>query len=201
MKAYWGDRYSSTHSLTSAVDGGEWSASRPGRFAPRERTIGTHWIGGWVGPQSRSGRPIQNELLKLRNLSDILVELLGRGIGPPQGLHLHRVANRDKRGHIFTPRAGFHIIHSHLVNSTLYAAHCRQNVAEHDLLSNYKGFPSHKPCIVNVIFKKCTFVIQQQNVCNSTRSPCFLGLHFTNNISKPICRNVYTLSSYRSSYS
>jgi hypothetical protein len=29
--------YSSTHSLTSALDGGEWSASRPGRFTPRER--------------------------------------------------------------------------------------------------------------------------------------------------------------------
>jgi hypothetical protein len=43
----------STHSLTSALDGGEWSASRPGRFTPRERATGTHWIGGWVG--SRAG--------------------------------------------------------------------------------------------------------------------------------------------------
>jgi hypothetical protein len=42
-------KYSSTHSLTSALDGGEWSASRPGRFTPRERTPDTHWIGGWVG--------------------------------------------------------------------------------------------------------------------------------------------------------
>jgi hypothetical protein len=40
---------SSTHSLTSALDGGEWSASRPGRFIPRERAPFTHWIGGWVG--------------------------------------------------------------------------------------------------------------------------------------------------------
>jgi hypothetical protein len=44
--------YSSTHSLTSAVDGYEWSASRPGRFTPRERAPGTHWIGGWVGPRA-----------------------------------------------------------------------------------------------------------------------------------------------------
>jgi hypothetical protein len=29
MKAYWGVEVSSTHSLTSALDGGEWSASRP----------------------------------------------------------------------------------------------------------------------------------------------------------------------------
>jgi hypothetical protein len=34
MKAYGGCKYSSTHSLTSALDGGEWSASRPGRFTP-----------------------------------------------------------------------------------------------------------------------------------------------------------------------
>jgi hypothetical protein len=44
--------YSSTHSLTSALDGGEWSASRPGRFTPTERAPGTHWIGGWVGPRA-----------------------------------------------------------------------------------------------------------------------------------------------------
>jgi hypothetical protein len=44
-------RYSSTYSLTSALDGGERrSASRPGRFIPSERAPGTHWIGGWVGP-------------------------------------------------------------------------------------------------------------------------------------------------------
>jgi hypothetical protein len=53
MKAYWEVKvYSSTHSLTSALDGGEWLASRPGRFTPREGTPGTHWIGGWVGPRA-----------------------------------------------------------------------------------------------------------------------------------------------------
>jgi hypothetical protein len=30
--------------------GWEWSASRSGRFIPRERAPGTHWIGGWVVP-------------------------------------------------------------------------------------------------------------------------------------------------------
>jgi hypothetical protein len=45
MKAYW---YSSTHSLTSALDGGRWSDSRPDRFTPRERAPGTHWIEDWV---------------------------------------------------------------------------------------------------------------------------------------------------------
>jgi len=32
-----------------ALDGGQWSASRPGRFNTGERTSDTHWIGGWVG--------------------------------------------------------------------------------------------------------------------------------------------------------
>jgi hypothetical protein len=45
-------KYSSTHSLTSALDGGEWSASRFGRFTPRERALGTHWIRGWVCPRA-----------------------------------------------------------------------------------------------------------------------------------------------------
>jgi hypothetical protein len=45
-------RYSSTHSVTSALDGGELSASRFGRFTPKERAPGTHWKGGWVGPRA-----------------------------------------------------------------------------------------------------------------------------------------------------
>jgi hypothetical protein len=37
--------------LTSALEGGVLSASRPGRFYPRERP-GTHCTGGWVGPEA-----------------------------------------------------------------------------------------------------------------------------------------------------
>jgi hypothetical protein len=29
-----------------------WSVSRSGRFTPRERAPGTHWVGGWVGPKT-----------------------------------------------------------------------------------------------------------------------------------------------------
>jgi hypothetical protein len=39
-------RYSSTHSFTQALDVGEWSASLPGRFTPKENIPATHWIGG-----------------------------------------------------------------------------------------------------------------------------------------------------------
>jgi hypothetical protein len=38
--------------LTSALDEGEWFASRPCRFTPGERAPGTHWIGGCVGPRA-----------------------------------------------------------------------------------------------------------------------------------------------------
>jgi hypothetical protein len=50
----WGERrYSSYSFFTSALDGGEWSASRPGRaLPPGERTSGAHWTGGWVGPSA-----------------------------------------------------------------------------------------------------------------------------------------------------
>jgi hypothetical protein len=49
MKTYWRVDVSSTPPLTSALEVGEWSASRPGCFYPREMVRGTHWIGGWVG--------------------------------------------------------------------------------------------------------------------------------------------------------
>jgi hypothetical protein len=47
--------YSSTRSLTTALDGGEWSASRPGCFTPREKPplLTVRRLGG---PQNRSGR-------------------------------------------------------------------------------------------------------------------------------------------------
>jgi hypothetical protein len=40
------------HSLTSALDGDEWSRSRSGHFTSRKRTPSTYWIGGWVGPRA-----------------------------------------------------------------------------------------------------------------------------------------------------
>jgi hypothetical protein len=45
-------RYSSYSFLTSALDGGEWSASLPAALCPGERTLGTHCTGGWVGPRA-----------------------------------------------------------------------------------------------------------------------------------------------------
>jgi hypothetical protein len=52
QEGVWGVDVQSHIFLTSALIGGEWSASRPCRFTPGERAPDTHWI-GWVG--SRSG--------------------------------------------------------------------------------------------------------------------------------------------------
>jgi hypothetical protein len=38
--------------LTSALDGGVWSASRRGRCTAGERARSTQWIGDWVGPRA-----------------------------------------------------------------------------------------------------------------------------------------------------
>ena len=42
--------YSSTRSLSSALDGSGWLTSRPGRFTPGRP--GTHCTGGWLGARS-----------------------------------------------------------------------------------------------------------------------------------------------------
>jgi hypothetical protein len=52
MKAYGGADVYSHIFLTSALAGGEWSASRPDRFTPGERAPGTHWIGDSVEPRA-----------------------------------------------------------------------------------------------------------------------------------------------------
>jgi hypothetical protein len=43
----WGSGGVAPPFLTSALDGGEWSASRLSDF-----TRHTHWVRGWVGPRA-----------------------------------------------------------------------------------------------------------------------------------------------------
>jgi hypothetical protein len=38
--------------LAVALVGGEWSASRPGRFTLGERALCTNLVVGWVGPRT-----------------------------------------------------------------------------------------------------------------------------------------------------
>jgi hypothetical protein len=51
MKTYVGMEVQLHTLLTSAIDGGKWSVSRPGRFIPSEGLPVTRGIGGWVGPR------------------------------------------------------------------------------------------------------------------------------------------------------
>jgi hypothetical protein len=51
MKKYGGVEVYFQASLTVAVDGGEWSASYPGRFTLGDRASSTLRIGGWVSPR------------------------------------------------------------------------------------------------------------------------------------------------------
>jgi hypothetical protein len=70
--------------LTSALVGGEWSASRFGRFTPGERTPGIHWIGGWVGRRTCLDNMEERKFLPLPGL-----EL--RPVGPTRIQLLYRL--------------------------------------------------------------------------------------------------------------
>jgi hypothetical protein len=56
--------------LTPALDGSEWSASRPGRFTPKERAPGTHWIRGLVGPRAILDAVVKGKIPSLRRESN-----------------------------------------------------------------------------------------------------------------------------------
>jgi hypothetical protein len=55
MKMYGGVEVWVHAFLISALDGGEWSASRFGRFTLTDRVPSIHWISDWCRPQGRSG--------------------------------------------------------------------------------------------------------------------------------------------------
>jgi hypothetical protein len=75
MQALGGEVYSSYIFTNSALDGGEWSATRPGRaFTPGKRTHGTHCTGGWVGPRAGLGTEDRGKILcPCRGLNQIKI--------------------------------------------------------------------------------------------------------------------------------
>jgi hypothetical protein len=67
------------HAMTSALDGGKWSASCPGHFTPKEGAAGTHWIGGWVGPRAI----LDGEIKKKRETNTVLAKVKSNDTGTP----------------------------------------------------------------------------------------------------------------------
>jgi len=59
---------------TSALNGGEWSASRSGRFTPKEITFGTQWIGGCVGPRASLDAAARRKKLQRKVLTKKLIQ-------------------------------------------------------------------------------------------------------------------------------
>jgi hypothetical protein len=77
--------------LTSALVGGEWSASRPDRFIPGERAPDTHWIGGWMGPRAGLDAVVERKFLTLPGLQ---LRPLGR---PARSQSLYRLRYRGSQ--------------------------------------------------------------------------------------------------------
>jgi hypothetical protein len=75
--------YSSYTFRTSALDGDEWSASRPGRALSlgKDPSPGTHCIGGWVSPRAGLDTEVRGKIPCLcpgSNLDLPLVQSVGR---------------------------------------------------------------------------------------------------------------------------
>jgi hypothetical protein len=66
IKIYGGSGGIAPTFLTSALDGGEWSASNSYRFASGERALSTHSIGGWVGPRTGLGGMEKRKIWQFR---------------------------------------------------------------------------------------------------------------------------------------
>jgi hypothetical protein len=72
MKTYGGVDVQIHVSFTSALDGDQWSVSRPSLFTP-----GIHWIGNWVGPTTGVNNAKRRKIFPLPGLK---LRLLGRPV-------------------------------------------------------------------------------------------------------------------------
>jgi hypothetical protein len=91
MKAQRGVNYSSTLSLTSALDRGEWSTTRPNRFTAGEDPVPTVYEVGWAPGPVRRVKKISTPLrFDVRTVPESLYRLRypGSRISPPMALYL-----------------------------------------------------------------------------------------------------------------
>jgi hypothetical protein len=66
--------------LTSALDGGEWSALRPYHLTFRKRAHATHWIGGGVGPRAGLDAVVKRKIPSPCQVLELLIiQLLAEG--------------------------------------------------------------------------------------------------------------------------
>jgi hypothetical protein len=80
--------YRSNILLNSALAGGEWAASRPGRFNSGGKASGTNWIGDWVGLKAGLDNVEKRKFLTLPKLE---LRPLGR---PACNQSLYRLSYR-----------------------------------------------------------------------------------------------------------
>jgi hypothetical protein len=64
--------------LTSALDGGEQPASRPGRPLPPGIDPGTHWIGGWVGLVAGLDTEVKEKFFAFAGIQTLVVQSVVR---------------------------------------------------------------------------------------------------------------------------
>jgi hypothetical protein len=87
--------------LNSAMDGGEWSGSRSGRFTSEERTPATHWLWDWVLPRADLGDWTTWRTEKYLTLRGVLCLPKRRPEFEPRSGHVGFVVDKVAVGQVF----------------------------------------------------------------------------------------------------
>jgi len=92
--------------LTSALVGGEWSASQSGRFTPRERAPGTHCLGTW-NRSGHGGKEKKSQLLP--GLEPPIIQSVAQRCTTSQSVSVNLKYRNFlwKHYEIFSPGAGY----------------------------------------------------------------------------------------------
>jgi hypothetical protein len=93
----------------SALVGGKWSDSRPGRFTPGEENLGTNWIGGWVYPRAGLDDGVEEKILISYRDSNSHTSVV-----PARSQLLYRLIHSNKFQKSFSKRAQLHQMVSYL---------------------------------------------------------------------------------------
>jgi hypothetical protein len=75
----WGSGGTGSSFLTLALEGGEWSASRPCHSTPKERVPGIDWEGSWLGSRLGLDAVEKRQIFHYRESNSVLAD---RGLSP-----------------------------------------------------------------------------------------------------------------------